>query len=495
VDPTAIVEGLDPAQERAVTLTPGPLCIEAPAGSGKTSVLTRRIAYRVANEGLDPRRVLVVTFTRRAAAELGERLRALGLRDTVTAGTFHGIAYQQLRSLWSDRGTQPPMLLERKHQLIQSLLPAGTPVETSDVVGEIEWAKARGVRPSGYEAEANAEGRRPPVAAEFVTEVYRRYEATKGERRLVDFDDLLSLCRRALVDDREFAAAQHWRFRHVFVDEFQDVNPLQFSLLRAWLPAEPDLCVVGDPNQAIYGWNGADSHLMARFTEHFPGGTTVALDRNYRSSPQILSVASAALAAEGSPTPPVVAVRGDEEIPEIHHYPTDVEEADGIARRARDLRLPGEPWRAQAVLVRTNAQAPVITAALDRAGVPSRVRAGGEQLGTSDAVEIVTFHGAKGLEWPVVHVAGLERGLVPVAHAQTSDARDEERRLLYVALTRAERLLVCSWAAERTFGSSPTSRQASPWLTALQGAVDGLDEGPARDWRHYLIEGRAHLVP
>src|SRR5205085_6399162 len=141
--------------------------------------------------------------------------------------------------------------------------------------------------PSAYEAEANIAGRTPPLPTAAVAAIYQRYEDEKKRRGLVDFDDLLLDLVRALDTDTAFAAAQRWRFRHLFVDEFQDVNPVQFRLLDGWRGDRTDVCVVGDPNQAIFGWNGADARYLTDFGERFPTADVVHLDDNYRSSPEI----------------------------------------------------------------------------------------------------------------------------------------------------------------------------------------------------------------
>lgn len=562
-NPEELLEGLNPEQRAAVSSESAPLRILAGAGSGKTRVLTRRIAYRAATGDIDPRHVLALTFTRKAAGELNARLRSLGLRDAVAAGTFHAIAFAQLRTRWADRGLTPPTLLDRKVGFVARLLPRrAEPFAAIDVVSEIEWAKARDVGPDRYASAAAASDRRSSVPPAVVADVYARYEEEKRRRRVVDFDDLLSLARKALTSDPEFAAAQRWRFRHVFVDEFQDVNPLQFALLRAWLGDRADLCVVGDPNQAIYAWNGADADYLVNFDRHFPGAETVELRRNYRSTPQILTAANAVLAGGRLASGPLVPNRGDGVVPRVRSYPTDVAEAAGIARAVRDARRPGSAWSTQAVLVRTNAQIPLIEDALRRAGIPHRTRGGGllaqpevkaalralsrsrqplaaaladlelendelaaresgddaeerhgniaelvrighdhlaldpnatpasfarsliavggDQLGAGgDAVELTTFHAAKGLEWPIVHIAGLEHGLVPIGHAKTPEAMAEEQRLLYVAVTRAEELLSCSWAEQRTFGTRTVNRTPSPWLARIESAHEGRGRNAA----------------
>jgi DNA helicase-2/ATP-dependent DNA helicase PcrA len=551
-----MLAGLDDAQRNAVTHPTSPLRIIAGAGAGKTRVLTRRIAYHSAIEAIDPRRVLALTFTRKAAGELNERLRALGLRDAVAAGTFHGIAYAQLRRYWADKNRNAPGLLDRKANIVARVLPRGLG-ETAvlDVIGEIEWAKARVVSPDGYEAAVVAANRRPAAAPALMAEAYRRYEQEKKARRMVDFDDLLSLCRRALESDREFGAAQRWRFRHLFVDEFQDVNPSQFALLRAWLGSSVDLCVVGDPRQAIYSWNGADATYINDFESHFPGAETVELRNNYRSTPQVMAVAHAVLRG-ASTLADTIATRPEGVLPCIVAFDDDASEARGVARAVRDARAPGRRWADQAILVRTNAQIPLFEEALRKAQIPFRTRGGGllrlpearaivrglersnrplassiadlvdgddfdeddteapdtrrtivnailrlaheylsidasatgmafsswlqtttggdEVDDRTDAIDLATFHAAKGLEWPIVHIAGLESGLVPISHARTPDAQAEEQRLFYVALTRAEHTVRCSWARERRFGARASSRSPSPYLAKVEDALDRL---------------------
>jgi DNA helicase-2/ATP-dependent DNA helicase PcrA len=255
MDAEALLAGLDEAQRRAVTSTAMPLVVLAPAGSGKTRVLTRRIAHRVATGAADPRHVLALTFTRKAAGELTDRLGRLGLRGDATAGTFHAVAWGSLRTRWADQGRTAPTLLDRKGRVLAEVAPKVGGRErravAADLATEIEWAKARMVTPDSYEAAVVAAGRRPPLKPELVAEGYRAYELHKQRTGLVDFDDLLALCARALEEDDRFAAAQRWRFRHLYVDELQDLNPLQHRLLEQWRGGRPALTAVGDPNQAI----------------------------------------------------------------------------------------------------------------------------------------------------------------------------------------------------------------------------------------------------
>ena len=579
---TTLVADLNPAQHEAVTTDAGPLCILAGAGSGKTRVLTRRIAHRVHTGTADAPHVLALTFTRKAAGELQARLRSLDVRDSLVAGTFHAVAYAQLRRRWADRGERAPALLDRKVRVLAEIVgkpDVGSPTfQLADVAAEIEWAKARLVPASQYVVEAERTGRTPPVAPVLIASWYEQYEARKRRKGLVDFDDLLGLCARALETDDEFAASQRWRFRHLFVDEFQDVNPVQFRLLKGWLGDRTDLCVVGDANQAIYSWNGADPRLLTNFGRLFPTSVTIRLDDNYRSTPQVLTVADAVLAGGRGPASPALRPhRPDGPLPTVRSYPTEAAEAHGIAAGIRRHHGPSRPWSRAAVLVRTNAQAVELEKAFRAAQIPFRVRGGGgllrqpevkaaladlaasparvpfsarvselelavraeagpgsddrranlealvrlareyELLDTGaslpgfsawlaatvqgdepeeggDAVDVVTFHRAKGLEWPVVFVAGVERGLVPIGRAETPEAEGEERRLLYVALTRAHEELHVSWAERRTFGDRAVARQPSPWLSTIEAAVRSLAaEGPGGDWRRHLDGERTKL--
>ena len=580
-----LLVGLNEAQQQAVVSEAAPLCILAGAGSGKTRVLTRRIAWRVAAGTALAPHVLALTFTRRAAAELGIRLGRLGVREQVAAGTFHAVAYGQLRRLWADRGERPPALLDRKVRLLSSLLPpaSGRPVHPGDVATEIEWAKARMVSPAGYEQAAATAGRRPPLPPSALAALYGRYEQEKAKRHLVDFDDLLLLCASALEHDRTFGAAQRWRFRHLFVDEFQDVNPLQFRLLSAWRGDRSDLCVVGDPNQAIYAWNGADPRYLTEFRARFPSAEVTHLDDNYRSSPQVLAVANAVLdssaAATGDEHAPhrLRAHQSSGPLPTVRSWANDREEAAEVARALR-RRAGTTPWSQMAVLTRTHAQLLLFEEALRAARVPYRLRGDGafldqpevrsalaelrrrpadtllaavlpdlremaedaepesaaserrghldglhrmaqEHLATDpganlsgfmgwlraalrgddavdsqNAVALTTFHAAKGLEWDVVFLAGLEHGLLPISWADAPEARAEERRLLYVAVTRARVELHASWAKKRSFGARTLGRQPSPYLEAIEAAVHDLADGGTGDgWRRWVDEGRARL--
>ena len=608
--------GLTPEQRDAVTTQASPLCVIAGAGSGKTRVLTRRIAWQAAQGHADPRRVLAVTFTRRAARELRARLRRLGLHDAVRAGTFHAIALAQLRRHAADAGRRPPRILESPHQLMAKLRPKHDRAAVAEIIGEMGWARARLVTPERYAQAAQKARRRPPRggAARFA-QLYADYESAKGRRRVLDFDDVLGESLNLMAAEPKHAAAHRWLHQHLLVDEFQDINPLQFALLKSWLGPDSTLVVVGDPDQAIYGWNGADPDLINTVGKHFPGCAVLHLRTNFRSTPEVLAAAGRVL---GRPPQPAVRPSGEEPTVTVCD---DADEAAVLARAVRHRHRPGASWRRQAVLARTNAQldplrrallrqgipvatrgegdligrpeiaailatwpydaglalcvadthqelrdplntdpAPASTAAAhnpdlasvrtaaahDRGPAPARtarahnpdpgpasiaaarggaaapdaranvetflelaedhlaldpdatvrsfrtaLRAGGRPATSSDGVDLMTFHGAKGLEWPIVHLVGLEDGFVPVAHARSAAARAEERRLLHVAVTRAEQELHVLWCDRRDMGDKTVDRAPSPWLEAIAAPVAGLPD--TVDAREAIARARKQL--
>jgi DNA helicase-2/ATP-dependent DNA helicase PcrA len=368
------------------------------------------------------------------------------------------------------------------------------------------------VTPDRYEAEARRAKRRSGINAEQVADMYVRYEAERSRRRVLDFDDLITACADALAGDAAFADAVRWRTRHLFVDEMQDVNPAQFRLLTALLSDEPDLFVVGDPNQSVYGFNGADPSLLYRLPEILRGTKVIRLDENHRCTPQVVAVATAVL--RDSETDETIlgeidaatSSRVDGPVPTVIAHASDADEAAWTALRAKQSRNPGMRWSGIAVLARTNAQLALVQAAMEAANVPCQVA--GSDLGPAsdlrsgwsarrqvdhddelepeqvdhDRVVLTTFHRAKGLQWHTVLIIGLSTGLMPLASAQTTDAINEERRLLYVALTRAEEELWCSWSAGddvRTASGSVRARRASPWLAPIERTIAQLTRAAA----------------
>jgi DNA helicase II / ATP-dependent DNA helicase PcrA len=557
----SLLAGLEPAQRSAVLADDPVVCVLAGAGTGKTRVLTLRVARRVEGGAAHPAHVLVCTFSRKAADELRTRLWRLGVGDGLQAGTFHRTALRIIARHHADQGRPAPVLANRRSLLVAALeqgaggknvalRPHQRRSATAATDGrrnlarleaEIGWAKARLVAPAGYEEAARGAGRRPGIGAGRVASLYELYETTRRRRGVLDLDDLLWHCADLLENDPAFATTVRWWHRHVFVDEAQDMNDAQYRLLRLLVGDEPDLFVVGDPNQSVYGWNGADPALLRRITEEFAGVRVVRLDANHRCSPQVVAAAAAVLGEGQGGAGGPVSTRGDGPVPTVARLATDAEEATWVARRVWMARRPGRRWSSIAVLARTNAQLERIADALRAERVPCRV-AGAEvspasdvgsgeaegrepsagaavgaephapgtgdrevddreiddreiddreiddvqrpvALATADGamgnerVVLSTFHRAKGLQWAAVFVVGLSDGLVPLVTARSRAARDEERRLLYVALTRAEDELTCSWALHpdevaQVRGEAP--RLPSPWLAGVQDAIEAL---------------------
>jgi DNA helicase-2/ATP-dependent DNA helicase PcrA len=571
-DPERILDGLNDAQRRAALAVSGPVAILAGAGTGKTRVISRRAAYAIATGFVPAGDVLLVTFTDKAAAEMGERLRGLG-QPGVTARTFHAHALSQLRHFWPDRhdGAPPPEILESKFPIVGRIaraLPGGyrfTPAR--DLAAEIEWAKNRRLSPTAYGPAASAAGRETPLPVELMSRVFADYERAKARAGRIDFEDMLGATVDLLESDPQAAAIVRARKRWFSVDEYQDTNPLQDRLLSLWAGSSPDVCVVGDEDQTIYSFTGASSSYLLDFARSHPGTQVVELTENYRSSPEILSLANRLIASTGR-TRGLIATRPTGPPPTRSAYADPAAELAGLVLSIRARIGDGLAPTEIAVLVRLNAQLPPIEAALTTAAIPYVVRGGrfyerqdvraairaierekpgatgrdlpaaleavfkaalgydpdavrngpeereraadlgvllaiaaelGNQAGaaeaapgaadflaelarrdaaeranTSGGVTLSTIHRAKGLEWDAVFLPGLEEGTLPVGQAGGDPAAiGEERRLLYVGITRARRYLAISWAARRDGANGREgSRRPSRFLAELGLGAD-----------------------
>jgi DNA helicase II / ATP-dependent DNA helicase PcrA len=596
--PEAILAALDPEQREVALAGRGPVCVLAGAGTGKTRAVAHRIAYLASTGVINPGRVLAVTFTTRAAGELRGRLRHLGGLvpgaglDQVQARTFHSAALRQLTHFWpSTVGGPAPQVLESKIPLLADAarrlrVRAALP-ELRDVASEIEWAKVTQVRPGEYETASIQAGRSGPVEPAVLSRLYATYEALRTERHVVDFESVLELTAAILADHPAAARSVRDRYGFFVVDEYQDVNPLQKLLLDMWLGGRDDVCVVGDPRQTIYSFTGAKPGYLTGFPAEFPSAPVIRLVRNYRSSPQVVTLANKLVAGAALPvaglgggtgpaTPaaaPLLAQRPAGPPPQLTEYADEPAEAAAVARQAGALIKSGVPASEIAVLVRTNAQTQGLEQALAQAGVPFQLR-GAERffdraevrqaaallraaarsasaaeepaaqvrpilasigltpqppggrgtarerweslealaqlagdlfaasphatlgdlsaelavrstIGHAPAVAGVTLaslHAAKGLEWDAVFLPGLTDGTLPIIYAQSDDAIEEERRLLYVGVTRARERLYLSWALARSAGGRRT-RKPSRFL-------DGLLGGRARDGQAASQGGR-----
>ncbi|GAA4665284.1 MULTISPECIES: ATP-dependent DNA helicase UvrD2 [Amycolatopsis] len=382
-----LLDGLDPEQRAAAAAPRGPVCVLAGAGTGKTRTITHRIAYLISAGHVAPGQVLAVTFTARAAGEMRTRLRALGV-EGAQALTFHAAARRQLRYFWPRViGDRMWDLLEGKLRLVgQAAQRAGLGTEAEllrDLASEIEWAKASLVTPDEYPATAVKVQRDSPAAPQQVAEVYRLYEKLKNNAQVLDFDDLLLQTTAVLEEHGEVAREFRDRYRCFIVDEYQDVTPLQQRLLDAWLGGRDDLTVVGDANQTIYSFGGASPRPLLEFTRRFPEATVVRLERDYRSTPQVVELANKVIgAARNRPAGSrlrLIGQRPPGPEPKFAEFEDEPTEAAAVAARVRTLLDAGVPASEVAILYRINAQSEAYEQALAEAGIPYLVR-GGERF-------------------------------------------------------------------------------------------------------------------
>lgn len=568
MSPTAddVLSALDPEQREVAAHPTGPMCVLAGAGTGKTRAITHRIAYGVHSGVYAPQQVLAVTFTARAAGEMRVRLRELGVAG-VQARTFHAAALRQLHYFWpSAIGGGAPEILPYKGSVVAEaasrLRLRLDRTELRDVASEVEWAKVSLLTPETYAEAARRARREPPGMDESgMARLLAAYEEVKGGRGVIDFEDVLLLTVGILQEREDIAATVRRQYRHLVVDEYQDVNALQQRLLELWLGDRHEVCVVGDPMQTIYSFTGASPRHLLDFTARHPGARTVRLVRSYRSTPEIVGIANRLLttmpAQRRASAVELLAQRSSGAAPTLTALDDDPAEAAWVAAEVRRRVDGGTPARDIAVLFRTHGQSEALESALAEVGVPYLVR-GGERffarrevrdavvllrgaartddgqtplatfvadlLGSMgwqpeppsasgavrerweslkalvdlaetmaatsvearlpdlvrelderaaaqhapdvDGVTLASLHAAKGLEWPVVHLVGCSDGLLPIVMAEGQEEIDEERRLLYVGLTRARDELHVSWARARTPGARPT-RRVSRFLDPL----------------------------
>ncbi|BDA63473.1 ATP-dependent helicase [Actinomyces capricornis] len=571
---SSLLDALDPDQREVAEHLEGPLCVLAGAGTGKTRAITYRIAHGVATGAYQPTQVLAVTFTARAAGEMRSRLADLGIPG-VQARTFHSAALRQLTYFWPTAiGGRRPEIQSYKAPLVGAAARRlGLPTDRAtvrDLAAEVEWAKVTMTLPEDYAIKATAAGRTDAAGGmepETIAQVLRLYEEAKTERGVIDFEDVLLLQIGILLDRDDIASQVRSQYKHFVVDEYQDVSPLQQRLLDLWLGRRRQLCVVGDVSQTIYSFTGATPAFLTGFAQRYEGARTVRLSRDYRSTPQVVSLANRVLAGTRRsgghlrlPTGAVELVAQRPSGPAVRYeiHDDDVREAQGVVAQVQRLRSEGVPLSQIAVLYRTNSQSEVIEQALAEAQIGYLVR-GGERffereevkramaviLGAArtekasltgdlgqdvrmvlaregwsaeppaargavrerwdslnalvvladelasargadldalhaelreraeaqnapvvDGVTLSSLHAAKGLEWDAVLLVGACEGLLPISLAEGQAAIEEERRLLYVGVTRAREHLVISYARVRSAGGR-ASRKPSRFLEGI----------------------------
>ncbi|MBS1699392.1 MAG: ATP-dependent helicase [Actinobacteria bacterium] len=378
------LDGLDEHQREAASVLRGPVAVLAGAGTGKTRVITHRIAHGVETGAYTPSRVMAVTFTAKAAGELRGRLRTLGVQG-VAARTFHAAALSQLGFFWPQlAGSPAPAIVDNKVRLLAQaadmmrLRPDTATLR--DLASAIEWRKVSLLSIEEAAGRGRAIGR---FDAEQVAELSRAYETLKDDRHQLDFEDVLLACAGMLEAEPRVAAAVHEQYRHFTVDEYQDVSPLQHRLLELWLGDRGDLCVVGDASQTIYSFAGADQHFLLDFERRHPDATVVRLETNYRSVGGVLGVANALM--KGRPGAlELVPAAGREPAPEsgavdaavVVAFDDDAAEARGVAAAIAARISSGVPPEEIAVLYRAHSQSAALLQALAAAGVAATVLGG-----------------------------------------------------------------------------------------------------------------------
>ncbi|MGH2830474.1 MAG: ATP-dependent helicase, partial [Actinomycetota bacterium] len=370
-----IFDGLNEQQAAAVGAVCGPVVILAGAGSGKTTTITRRIANQLRTGTFDASEVLAVTFTEKAAHEMGARLQRLGV-PAVRARTFHAEALAQYRAFGSDASEIVPSKGQILAPLVQRLGMPHKFTSVRDVATEIEWAKNRLVAPDGYREEVERTGHVPPLPPEVMGGVYASYERRKERAGLIDFEDLLERTISMLGSSERALAGVRSRYRAFTVDEYQDVNLLQQRLLEAWVGTRTDLCAVGDDYQSIFGFTGATPCYLLGFEERYEDAQVFRLTRNYRSTPQILEVANRLVPRLGGSRKSLTPACADGEAPVFREHPTGQREVEWIVRRCRALRDTGIRWEDMAVLYRINGRSEELEEAFSRDRVPYQVRDG-----------------------------------------------------------------------------------------------------------------------
>lgn len=523
-NPDRLLADLDAAQREAAEHLHGPLAIMAAAGSGKTRTISHRIAYGVATGSYAENRVLALSYTNRAAAELRSRLRALGCPG-VQVRTIHSAALAQLQFFWPQlTQSMAPKLVTNKHGLIAEVLDGQKlrlqDHERSSLLAEIEY-----LRYSMTDIDSYLELNRPlpGLSPERFADIFRDYELSKQRKRVVDWEDVILLTTGMLRNESRMLSHVHQQYRFFTVDEYQDISFLQQSLLETWLGDRDQICVVGDPRQNIYSFSGATSEFLLNFELRYPEAKLVELDRNYRSNQQIVAIANRL-----TPHAPITANRPAGQQPKVQGYDSVESEAKAIAKEVAESK--NQRLSEIAVLARTNAQLALVEEQLVKLDIDYQVKSSGRffsrpeimqannairALRTSDqdkplfasvseiltalgwtsrpqqnqkweglnwfitvlddlgspsldeylrelddwersghepereAVTLATIHATKGLEWEKVFVMGVNQGLFPISHAKTETEIAEEKRLFYVALTRAKDQLHISYSKDR----------------------------------------------
>ena len=568
------LEGLNPEQRRAAEAVRGPVCILAGAGSGKTTTITRRIAWQAASGTVRSDQILAVTFTDKAAGEMRARLARLGV-DGIEARTFHSAALSQLRRA---KGDGPGRILSTKALLLRqignTLPPPYRFRPAGDLATEVEWAKNRRLTPQIYRGSLN--GHEPPIPDDLMAGVFREYERRKEASGAIDFEDLLELTVRLYEEDEWALAALRERYAAFTVDEYQDVNLLQQSLLELWLGERDDVCAVGDDYQSIYGFTGASPEWLLGLGTRFPQATVVRLEENYRSTPQVLALANRLVPKLGGAEKSLRATRPEGPEPDLRGFESPEDEGTFVLERVRALHAESVPYEEMAVLMRLNARSVDFEELFADARIPFQgaallSRDGARQLlkglrgagfgslaeevrrvatqqglvdpvpekvgerelvrqadlarlcklaeefddgsqtveqwvewlrarfahGSQGGVHLLTLHRAKGLEFDAVFLPRVEEKELPCKQAlRVPGQLDEERRLLYVGITRARKHLAVTWAGKPSRFLLELGVEAAPPAAARKARAQEPDDPTYQALKRWRLErSKADEIP
>ncbi|MDP3994629.1 MAG: UvrD-helicase domain-containing protein [bacterium] len=595
----SIISNLNPAQKEAVTYTHGPLLVLAGAGSGKTRVLTYRVAYLLAEGKVMAENVLLLTFTNKAAGEMKERMGKLLMQagkpaeTSVKAGTFHSFCAKILRIDGKEMGIPPSFLIydtQDQKQLVKQILEklnlSTDAFNPAAILASISDAKNQMLSPTQYAEFVNGEFQ------EVVFKVYSAYEKRIKENQALDFDDLLLKATSLLKENAFILAKWQEKLTHVFVDEWQDTNKIQYTLIKMFVGKNKNITAVGDASQSIYSWRGADYRNINYLIKDFPDIKIINLEQNYRSTQNILDAANGIISQNTShPILKLWTENPKGQKIKIYTAKNGFDEAGYVTKEIKNLRTKEHSYSDVAVLYRTNAQSRVLEEVFLHAGIPY-VLVGGvrfyerkevrdilsylrllvnpkdsvskkriEKIGkrrlekfnnlkdelcppshkaskgftlnrfttldlldkvldktdylslfsreseenlarlenikelrsvatefpnideflenvalveagpiheSKNCVTLMTLHAAKGLEFPVVFIVGMEEGLFP--HSKSlwdKNQLEEERRLAYVGMTRAKELLYLSYASRRIYFGEKVSNPPSRFLVDI----------------------------
>jgi len=409
IDNAQILAELDPDQAAVVTAISGPVCVIAGAGTGKTRVITNRIAYAINAGVTDPTKVLALTFTAKAAGEMRARLRVLGISNAA-ARTFHSAALKQLLYFWPYAfGGQFPSLLTTKSGFISQAITraeVAIPAQVNalrEIASEIEWAKVLEISPEDYQERAIESSRLVKLPnsktqgenLSMIAQVYEAYESLKKQERTLDFEDVLLLTVGMLEEDRGVRERVRDQYRYFTVDEYQDVSPLQQRLLNLWLGNREELCVVGDAAQTIYSFAGATSNFLLNFQNRFPNAQVFRLSRGYRSTPEIINSANRILRQANLVSDHGIELQsandhGDK--PMVNGFNTSADEISYVVDEVAKEIAKGIDSSEIAILARTNAQLDQVKSALNNLKIASQIKSGErffDRVDVRDAMRVI----------------------------------------------------------------------------------------------------------